>query len=105
MVASRKKTTAPTRRSKQALRQATRTKRPQVDVRIRTCERCIMELSDELRHRTEDIIRLAARVAKLEQHNQHEHSHTAIVTMQPEASGPEDAPEPSPELPAGWLGD
>jgi len=105
MVASRKKTKAPTRRSKQAVGQAARTKQSQPDMRIRACERCIMELSDELRHRTEDIIRLAARVAKLEQHNQHEHSHTAIVTAEPDAGGPKDAPEPCPELPAGWLGD
>jgi hypothetical protein len=64
-----------------------------------------MELTGELRHRTEDNIRLTARVAKLEEHN-HERSWTAIVTAPPEASGHgADAPEPSAELPAGWLGD
>jgi hypothetical protein len=52
-----------------------------------------MELTDELRHHTEDIIRLTACVAKLEEHN-HERSRTAIVTAPPEASGHgADAPE------------
>jgi hypothetical protein len=102
MGASREKTNAPARRARQAL---AANARPRADVRIRAFERRIMELTDELRHRTEDIIPLTARVAKLEEHD-HERSRTAIVTAPPEAGRHgADAPEPSAELPAGWLGD